>query len=425
MRRHVLGALALASGLALTLGACGSGNAGSAGSKEDPATATGTVRVMIPTYPLTNEGKAEFQKVVDDFHKTYPKMTVEPDFVTYANMNEKISTSIAGGSGYDVLVTGIGWIQPFAAKKVFEDLSSVGVTKDTIGKQTVDAMVPAVTYNDKIYGYPLIADARAVALRKSAFIEAGLDPNKPPASMEELKADAEKLTKRDASGKITRPGFDFSAAAGAYRQSFTWFLASTGTPLYKDGKPNFNNDKGAQTLEWMKSMVNHVEPFGYQNSAQKPLVYTGESAMGFVGGAVDCSDKGIGKANCDDLSFFLLDSGKKAEFVGGDIASIGAKSKNKAAAWAFIQSLTKPEANNAQAVLNQKIPAAKSASATGQSQSNPLSKFVSANLDSAIYEGGATNWLEVRNSFNSSLDDVLLGKRNAKDVLAALADQSK
>jgi multiple sugar transport system substrate-binding protein len=424
MNKNALKAMALSAGLALTLGACGS-SAGSSSSGDDPATATGTLRIMLPTYPLSNEGKAEFQKVVDDFNKTYPKMTVEPDFVTYDNMNEKISTSIASGSGYDVLVTGMGWIQPFAAKKVFKDLAEVGVTKEDVSTKTVEAMVPAVTHEGKVFGYPLIADARAVAFRKSAFIEAGLDPEKPPASMAELKAAAEKLTQRDASGAITRPGFDFWAASGAYRQVFTTFLASTGTPLYQDGKPNFNNAEGVETLEWLTSMVNNVQPFGQQNSAKKPLVYTNEAPMGMVGGAVDCSDKGIGQANCDDLSFFLLDSGTKAEFVGGDIASIGAKTKNAKAAWTFIESLTKPEANNAQAKLNSKIPATKTTAATGQAQSNPLSKFVAANLSHAAYEGGAANWLEVRKSFNSGLDEALLGKRPAEEVLSSLAALSK
>ncbi|NGN82801.1 extracellular solute-binding protein [Arthrobacter silviterrae] len=427
VKKRFLKTLALTAGLALTLGACGSGGTGSspAGAKDDPATATGTIRVMIPTYPLSNDGKAEFQKVVDAFNKKYPKMTVEPDFVTYNNMNEKISTSIASGQGYDVLVTGVGWIQPFAAKKVFKDLGAVGVTTDTITKDTVEALVPTVTYNGKVYGYPMIADARAVALRKSAFVEAGLDPNKPPTTMAELKAAAEKLTKRDASGKITRPGFDFNAAAGAYRQAYITFLGSAGTPLYKDGKPNFNNEKGISTLNWMKSMVNNVEPFGYQNAAQKPLVLTNEAAMGFVKGAVDCSDKGIGQKNCDDLSYFLLDDGAKSEFVGGDIAAIGATTKHTDAAWAFIQALSTPEASNAQAKLNQKIPASNSPAAQEQAQSNPLSKFVSENLNHAVFEGGAANWLEVRNSFNSGFDEALLGKRSAEEVLTSLAAQSK
>ncbi|WP_415854565.1 extracellular solute-binding protein [Sinomonas sp. G460-2] len=427
MRKQKFTTAALAAGIVLTLGACGSQGASKASSDNlDPATASGTLRVMIPTYPVSNAGKDAFQKVIDEFHKTWPKMSIEPDFVTYNNMNEKISTSIASGSGYDVLVTGVGWIQPFAAKGVFKDLGTVGVTKQTVSDGTVDALVPAVTYEDKVYGYPLVADARVVALRKSAFVEAGLDPSKPPQSMAELKADAEKLTKRDAGGAITRPGFDFYAKPGAYRQAFTWFLASTGTPLYtSDGKPSFADDQGVQTINWMKSMVNNVEDFGKQNAAGQPLVYTGEAAMGFTTASVDCSDKGVGQKNCDDMEYFLLDNGSPAEFVGGDIASIGSKTKYSKAAWDFIKALTTPEAGQAQAALNNKIPASKAAANSTAVQANPLSKFVTANLSHAVYEGGAKNWLEVRNSFNTALDEAILGKRPAKEVLDALAAQSK
>ncbi len=52
-------------------------------------------------------------------------MKVEPDFATYNNLNEKISTSIAAGIPYDVMVTGVGWVQPFASKRIFADLGDV------------------------------------------------------------------------------------------------------------------------------------------------------------------------------------------------------------------------------------------------------------------------------------------------------------
>jgi multiple sugar transport system substrate-binding protein len=425
-RPAILGAVAPALAVMLALTACSSGGgAASAESSSDPADVSGTIRVLIPAYPASNEGKAAFQEVVDDFQGTYPNVKVEPDFATYANLNEKISTSIASGSGYDVLVTGVGWIQPFAAKNVFEDLAEHGVTKDKLAEETTSALTAAVTYQDKIYGWPLTADARAIGFRKSAFIEAGLDPENPPTSFDEIKAAAEKLTKRDAAGSITRPGFDFNAPAGSYRQAFVQLLAANGKPLYVDGKPNFDNKEAVETLDWMKSMINNVQPFGQQNAAQKPMTYTGEAAMGFVGGSVDCSDAGIGQANCDDLGYFLLDNGEEIEMVGGNLASVGANSKLKDAAWGFIEALSSDEALEGQARLNNQIPATADTEESEVVKSNGLSQFVAANLDKAIYEGGASNWLEVRNNFNSSIDDVLLGKRDAADVLGELAAQSR
>lgn len=390
-----------------------------------PAQATGTLRVLIPSFPSSTKGREEFDKVVADFHKTYPLMAVEPDFATYSTLNEKMATSIAAGVPYDVMVTGVGWIQPFASKRIFADLGAFGVTNDVIADKSIAAMIPAATYNGKIYAYPLVADARAVALRVSAFREAGLDPDTPPTTMAELKADAEKLTKRNAQGTITRPGFDFFSSASSYRQAYVTLLASTGTPLYTDGRPTFGGSKGVETLQWMKSMVNDVQVFGQQNAAVQPLVLTGDAAMGFVQGAVDCSDKGIGQANCDDLRFFRLDNGTQVEFVGGDLASIGSRSRHKDAAWAFVQSLTRPAALDAIATLGKKVPAYKDAVNSPQAKSNPLSKFVAGGLQYAIYEGGSANWLEMRNNFDAQLSQAILGQKDPAKVLANLAGQSR
>jgi multiple sugar transport system substrate-binding protein len=424
-RSTTLGVIGSALAVALVLAACSSTGAKEAATGVDSAKATGTVRVLTPAYPASNEGKAAFQAVVDDFHKKYPQVKVEPDFATYATLNEKISTSIASGAGYDVLATGVGWVQPFAAKNVFEDLANHGVTKKLLGEKSTPALVPAATYKDKIYAWPLTADARAIGFRKSAFIEAGLDPKNPPTTFKGIKAAAEKLTERDAAGNITRPGFDFNTSPGNYRQAFVQLLASNGKDLYVNGKQNFDNKQGVETLKWMKSMINNVQQFGQQNAALKPMTYTGEAAMGFVGGSIDCSDAGVGQANCDDIDYFLLDNTRQIEWLGGNLASVGANSKNKDLAWAFIQSMSTDAALEAQAKLNNQIPATANAAESSIVKSNALSKFVAKNLDKAIYEGGATNWLEVRSDFNSSVDDVLLGKRDAAEVLGELAAKSR
>ncbi|MEV0795206.1 extracellular solute-binding protein [Kribbella sp. NPDC050459] len=424
MRRGV-GLTLLAAALSVVVSSCGSGVIDKSTDGVPPAEATGTLRVLLPSFPPSAKGKAEFQKVVDDFHKAYPKMKVEPDFATYKNLNEKMSTAIAAGIPYDVMVTGVGWVQPFASKNIFEDLGKYGVTPDYIREKSTPALIPAVTYDKKLYAYPLIADARAVALRKSAFREAGLDPDKPPASLDEIKVAAEKLTKRDKDGNITRSGFDLASATG-FRQSFTTFLASTGTPLYVGGEPNFDNQKGLDTLLWIKSMINNVQPYGQTNAAQQPLVLTGEAAMGIVNGGVDCSAEGIGQKNCDDLKFFRFNSGKEIEYVGGDLASIGSRSRHKDAAWSFIQSLTKPATLDALAKLNKKVPAYKDASNSPQAKSNPLSQFVADGLVYAVNENEVpSNWLEMRGNFDIQLTQAVLGQKDPAKVLHNLAGQSR
>jgi multiple sugar transport system substrate-binding protein len=420
-----VGLTLLAAALSVVVGSCGNGVIDESTEGVPPAEATGTLRVLLPSFPPSTAGREEFGKVVADFNKVYPKMKVEPDFATYKNLNEKLSTSIAAGIPYDVIVTGVGWVQPFASKRIFADLGEYGVTPDVIKEKSLGALIPAATYDGKLFAYPLLADARAVALRKSAFREAGLDPEKPPTSLADIKVAAEKLTKRDKDGNITRSGFDLASATG-FRQSFVTFLASKGTPLYIGGEPNFNNKEGLDTLLWIKSMINNVQPYGQQNAAQQPLVLSGEAAMGIVNGGVDCSEKGIGQKNCDDLKFFRFNSGKEIEYVGGDLASIGSRSRHQDAAWAFIQTLTKPATLDAVAKLNKKIPAYKDASNSPQAKSNPLSQFVADGLIYAENENEVpSNWLEMRGNFDIQLTQAVLGQKDPAKVLANLAGQSR
>lgn len=391
-----------------------------------PAQATGTLRVLVPSYPASNDGKAAFEKVARQFNRIYPKMKVEPDYATYANLNEKISTSIAAGIPYDVMVVGVGWVPPFAAKRIFTDLSAFGVDEKALKKRTVPALAPTAMYDGKVYGIPLVADARALALRKSAFRQAGLDPADPPQTMAELKAAALKLTQRNKSGTITRPGFDFHPGdGGSYRQIYLTLLKATGTSLYNGTEPSFDNPQGLQTLNWIKSMIGRTQVYGQVTASEDPMVYTGDAAMGVTGGAIDCSADGLGAKNCDDMEYFLPDDGEASEFVGGDIAAVGSRSKHQEAAWAFIGQLTKKESLDELAELNQKLPAYADVQDSPQAKSNPLSQYLAAHLNDVAYEGGPVNWLDLRPKFDAKLSQAILGQKSTEDALAELAEQSQ
>jgi len=421
-----LAATAAAATCALVATGCGSAGSGgsSAATDSNPATVTGTLRVLVPSYPASTDGKAALNKVVATLHQKYPKVKVEPDFATFDTLNQKMSTSIAGGQPYDVYVTGIGWIPPFASKGVFADLSKYGITKDSLAKQVNPALVPATLYQDKVYGVPLIAGPKPIAYRKSAFKAAGLDPNNPPKTLAELEDAAKKLTKRDG-GKLTQAGFDFWAAPGAYRQDFVAFLGALGVPLYDaSGKPQFNSPAGVEALNAMQRMINvdKVTDYGNVSSTGDPLVISGKAAMGFAGGYVDCAK--VGKKVCSDLGYFNLTDKKTAMFSGGQVASIGANTKFAGAAKAFVDAMSTPQAEADIAALNFAVPADNAGGNAQIVQSNPASEFAHQNLGDAAFEGGTPAWLDVRDKFGPEIDKALLGKASSQDVLNNLASLS-
>jgi len=405
------------------LAGCSSGG-GDAQEGQDPATATGTLRVVVPNFPADNEGQAVFRGIVDIFHKTYPQMKVEPDFVPYDNLNEKISTSLAAGKNYDVVSAGIGWVQPLADLGAIQSLTKLGIKTEDLEKSVYPAFVSPMKYDGDLYAVPIVANPRLLAYSKSAFTEAGLDPAKPPQSLAELRADAKKLTKRDAKGQITRTGFDFWAPASNYRQQFVAFLGAKGGEMFTpDGQPAFDSQQGIDALQLIHDMVavDKSSTYGYQNSAKTALVTTGEAAMGFAGPYVDCTTgpEGIG-AKCKDLVYFNLKDAKEAVYVGGRVAAVGDGTKYPQAALAFIKAMQDQKSQEAISKLDVGVPISSTAGDSAFVKSNPAGAFAWKNLDKAIFEYGGATFLDFRAKFGPSLDEVILGRKSPQDVLKEL-----
>jgi sn-glycerol 3-phosphate transport system substrate-binding protein len=68
----------------------------------------------------------------------------------------------------------------------------------------------------KTWGIPFQRSTIVLYYNKEAFKEAGLDPNKPPANWKEMAEYAQKLTKRDASGRVTQWGVQIPSSGFPY-----------------------------------------------------------------------------------------------------------------------------------------------------------------------------------------------------------------
>ena len=68
----------------------------------------------------------------------------------------------------------------------------------------------------KTWGVPFQRSTVVMYYNKDLFKEAGLDPNKPPQTWADLKAAATKLTKKDASGKVTQWGVQIPSSGFPY-----------------------------------------------------------------------------------------------------------------------------------------------------------------------------------------------------------------
>lgn len=199
-----------------------------------------------------------YKAIAEDYKKTHPNVSVEVLSASLREMEQKLSAAVPTSSGPDIYDIGPNIIVKFVEGKLVdpnppevEQLVKAGA----YNKATVDYL----TYGGKTYGIPLFDGSLAsLYYNKTMFKEAGLDPNKPPATMDEMMEYAKKLVKYDASSNIVRSGMSLrlSGQGSGIAEKF-WFMLHNmgGEPVVptKDGTKyhnGYNNDAGRKALKY-------------------------------------------------------------------------------------------------------------------------------------------------------------------------------
>ena len=172
-------------------------------------------------YPVAVSGP--ITKTVDglaaDFEKEIPGIKVKPIYTgTYQDSITKALTAVKGGEPpvtSILLSTDMYTLIDEDAIVPFDEL-----VKTPDDQAWLKSFYPAFMENSqtggKTWGIPFQRSTIVLYWNKEAFKEAGLDPNKPPSNWKEMAEYAQKLTKRDASGKATQWGVQIPSSGFPY-----------------------------------------------------------------------------------------------------------------------------------------------------------------------------------------------------------------
>lgn len=208
--------------------------------------------------------------------------------------------------------------------------------------------------NDKLWSMPFNTSMPVLYYNKDLFKQAGLDPDKAPATLDEVKAAAEKLSAKN--GGPAQYGFN-AAIYGWYVEQE---IAASGeqycTP--ENGRKSdrataftFDNDSAVTFLNWWKGMVDAgiAGNTGTDTSAATNAFETGtvgitlESTASLAGIMSAAKEKGfeVGVGNYPKISD--NDSGP---IIGGAslwISNVKHSDEEQNAAWQFVKFLSLPE----------------------------------------------------------------------------------
>ncbi|MDX1060960.1 extracellular solute-binding protein [Sinorhizobium medicae] len=260
-----------------------------------------------------------FKEVVKAYNAAHENK-VELTEVPFAELVQKYATAIAGGQAPDALSLDLIYTPAFAAAGQLEDLTDWAKALPYFNSLS-PSHVKLGTYEDKIYGLPLTVETSIFAWNKDLYKKAGLDPEKAPATWEEITANAEKI--RGLGGDTY--GFYFSGGGCGGCMIFTF------TPLtWGAGADILSADGKTATLD-TPQMRKAVDI--YRNMIAKDLVPAGAASdngvnfLSFTNGKIGQQSLGafaIGTLVTQhpeiDFGVTLIPGvdGKPSSFAGGD-----------------------------------------------------------------------------------------------------------
>lgn len=309
---------------------------------------------------LGSDTSGLFKSLVDEWNEKNPDVQVELSYGgNNRTMQDKLLTSIVAKSAPDIALMDQFWVP---------ELANSGALLNLDGRlseqEEADFLAPAraaASYAGSLWTMPLGMSNQALFYNKDMFKAAGLNPNDPPSTWEELFQAGLKLSKdTNKDGKVDQFGLVMPVSVntgGVYY--FVTFLWQAGAELYsKDySAAAFNSAAAIKAVQYLQKLVAYqVMPLANIPDAflngRAAMTLASTSSLGYYKSAAGF-DMGIAHMPAGD---------KKVTGVGGN--SLGIFKSDKAredAAFSFVKWMTSAEVSTRWAISTGYTPTRKSA----------------------------------------------------------------
>ncbi|HEY3409453.1 MAG TPA: ABC transporter substrate-binding protein [Propionicimonas sp.] len=252
---------ALASSIAvalLALAACAPGSTASSAATTSAATTSAAPAkpVTVTVWHYWDGANADtFQAMADQYSKSHPGVTVKAVNIPSSDLITKIQTSAKTDTLPSMAIMDLVSVPQVAQTGKLVDL------KPLIDPATMSDIYPALLDfgkdGAKQYAVPVSTNNLGYMYNKDLYKQAGLNPDQPPKTWEQLQAQAQQI--KDKTGK---PGVELYTQAGDSGEGLTWnFQVSLwqagGEFLSADNKSAaFNTAAGKKALQFWVDLLN-------------------------------------------------------------------------------------------------------------------------------------------------------------------------
>lgn len=332
VRRVLVGGVSLVTA-ALVLTACG-GATESSSSEPDELTMWARSSTQDYTQALVD--------AYNESHDTQIALTI----VASDSFQQKVGAAAGAGSLPDILASDVVYAPNYAKQSVYLDITDK-IAALPFGDDLVSAHVEASTFDGKTYAVPHKVDSSFIFYNKDLFAAAGLDPENPPTTYDEIYDAAKAVT---ALGDDTY-GFYFPgncAGCNAYT-SFGVARAADELPISADGATaDIDSDALAEWFGlYQRLFADGLVPAGAMTgdttTQQEPFLQ-GKVAMWPNGSYSIPTVNETVDFEWGYMPLATADGSATGTFVGGDVIGVASTTKYADAAWDFIEWTLEDEA---------------------------------------------------------------------------------
>ena len=282
----------------------------------------------------TGPDRVVLEEIVNDFNSMQSEVYIDMQITPWDSLYQKLMTAMIAGEGPDLIGIQIDRLAEYASANRLIDLTPY-MEGSSVGKHNLaPALMNAAQFNGKQYALPLANSTLAMYYNKDMFRVAGLDPDNPPTTFDELFDAWDKLIIKDESGNVIQ-----YAQAIAVKNTIAMlpiFMWSYGADYIKGDEVLINSPEAIECMTMLQeAFAKGVSPVGMTGQDADTLFAAGKAAIEFNGpwAYQRFVDAGI------DTGIALIPSGPRGHYTigGNSCLAINANSDVPDAAWIFIE----------------------------------------------------------------------------------------
>ncbi|MCX7706823.1 MAG: ABC transporter substrate-binding protein [Anaerolineae bacterium] len=378
------------------------------------------------------EEAASHKMVAEAFMKEHPEIKIETWNQPWNEYFTKIQALWASGDPKVIPDIAFLWPTPkYAAQGVLENLDPYIKKSNYNLNDYWGGLLESAKYKGSVYGFPRDIEVNILYYNKDMFDKAGLKYPDENWTWDDFRAALEKLTVKDASGKVTRYGL--AMESGKYAK---WVNQNGGAILDDYVNPSKCLLAEPKSVEAIKFFADLMAK-GYamrdadlnQAGGDEGAFLSGQAAM-IIQNTSRVSAFNKAKLNYDVTVVPIPKGGKRWNAAGGAAWVMSAKSAHKDAAWTFLQWLQ--STNGGQKIYTERgeiFPALQStanspAFMTNQPPANKKAIVTEAAASGVGGFGYFPEWDELDSSIiGPALQRIWTGEVTAEQGLPALCKQ--